>query len=281
MRRAVLPPAALLLLLATGCAALPTRGGEVTRRPTVQALLRASDAPRHLVSGHRGAFFADSPLGGGGTGHAFEAAVRAGADLVEVDVERTADGVPVAEHDAWPRERTWAAWQATGRAPRTLASVLAWADGKVVLLLDAKTDDPEALVRVVREAGALDRVVVLADPEEERLRLRAAAPALALMSRPRDRESALAHARVVDPHLLLIHVDPEWADAEVLAAIHASGRRAFANSWGSRLLGELTGADLTAGTLFDAGIDVVQTNDPAGAARARDARRLTAEGRAR
>lgn len=281
MRLALVPLAAFCVLLTAGCAALPTRGGEVTERTTVHALLLAPDAPRHLVSGHRGAYFADSLLGGGGTRHAFAAAVKAGADLVEVDVERTADGKPVVEHDAWPRDRTWAAWKEDGRELRSLASILAWARGKVVLLLDAKTDDVEALVQVVRDASALDRVVVLADSKEERQRLRAAESTLALMCRPRDREAALAHARLVDPYLVMIHVDAEWADAEVLEAIHASGRRAFANSWRSRLLGELTGGDLTAGALFDAGIDVVQTNDPAGASRARDARRRTAEGRAR
>lgn len=281
MRRRATILLALLLLGLPGCAALPTRSGEVTQRTTVETLLRAPDAPRLLVSGHRGAFFADSPLGGGNSRHAFAAAVRAGADLVELDVERTADGVPVVAHDAWPRERTWAAWQAEGRELRTLASILAWADGKVVLLLDAKTDDPEALVRVVREAGALDRVVVLGDPDEELRRLRAAAPTLALMARPRDPKTARAYAASPDPYLVLIHVDREWADDGVLAAIHAGGRRAFANSWDGGVLGELVGADRSADALFALGIDVVQTNDPAGAARARDARRRIAADRAR
>jgi len=273
MRPAPILVLVVLGLLAPGCAVLPTRRGEVTHRTTVQALLRDPDAPRYLVSGHRGAYFADSILGGGNTRHAFASAVDAGADLVEVDVERTADGVPVVAHDDWPRARTWADWQASDKKLHSLASILAWADGRVVLLLDAKTDDPEALVETVRAAGALDRVVVLADPDTERAKLRAAAPDLALMSRPRSREEALAHARLKDPNVLLVHVDVEWADAEVLAAIHASGRRAFANSWRSGLLGEVTGADLTAKALFGAGIDVVQTNDPAGAARARDAQR--------
>jgi glycerophosphoryl diester phosphodiesterase len=114
-----------------------------------------------LVIGHRGA----EALAPENTWAAFHVACDAGADLLEVDVQLTRDGVAVVYHDftLWPkfRDPRWVrdvGWDelrgldvggwfspafAGERIPR-LDEVLAWAGGRVGLQLDLKHGFQEA-----------------------------------------------------------------------------------------------------------------------------------------
>ena len=101
-----------------------------------------------LVIAHRGAS-RDAP---GNTPGAFEAAIALGADAVELDVRRTADGVLVVHHNASRRGvpvalLTYAALvQRSRHEPPTLDIVLDLCEGRVALDVEIKEPGYEAEV---------------------------------------------------------------------------------------------------------------------------------------
>jgi glycerophosphoryl diester phosphodiesterase len=125
--------------------------------------------PRPLVLGHRGAPY-DAPEN---TLRSFALAVQEGADGVELDVQRAADGVPVVIHDD-TLDRTTAAvgrvadhpWPAlerlTGASLPSLEQAAAWAAGAGAWLnVELKSPRVEAAtLDLLRGAGLLDRVVL-------------------------------------------------------------------------------------------------------------------------
>ena len=138
---------------------------------------------------------------------AFEHAARLGADAFEIDVHLTADGEVLVFHDdetarltgasGTIEERTAAEartldagfaftpdggrtfpWRGRGVSPPPLREVLARFPG-MRMNIEAKNPDPrlaEALVRAVREAGAVDRVCLGSQHDEQGERIRALAP---------------------------------------------------------------------------------------------------------
>jgi len=139
---------------------------------------------------------------------AFELAARLGADAFETDVHLTSDGEVVVFHDDETTRltgvpgtiegRTLAEvraldagaaftlddgrtfpWRGRGVAPPLLRELLARFPA-VRMNVEAKSADPalgEALVRVVRDAGALDRVCLGSQHDDQGERIRALAPA--------------------------------------------------------------------------------------------------------
>lgn len=107
----------------------------------------------------------------------FLSAVAAGADMVELDVRLTRDGVPVVLHDAtlerlWGHDRPVAELTAdevrarTAGGVPTLSEVLAvTAPVRTLIDLPMRAAEPaRAAVAAVREAGAADRVSYCGDP---------------------------------------------------------------------------------------------------------------------
>jgi len=88
-------PAALLLSLTAACGTEGTDGTSPEQSPMV-------DAPDVLIVGHRGAKD-EAPEN---TVPGFEQAVESGVDMVEVDVQLSADGVPFLFHDDTPDRTT-------------------------------------------------------------------------------------------------------------------------------------------------------------------------------
>jgi len=147
--------------------------------------LRKADTGRALVMGHRGA----EALAPENTMAACEAGLKAGADILELDAQLTADGRVVVFHDftlgrktpdpRWVREVTWeeirrldvGSWfdprYADQRAP-LLEEVLAWARRRVPLCIDLKTGFAlnhrleERVVELVERHQMVDQVVVIA-----------------------------------------------------------------------------------------------------------------------
>lgn len=113
---------------------------------------------------------------------AFAAAVRAGADMVELDVRATADGALVLVHDE-TLERLWGVPRRVGAVLRAetrelgipeLAEALAAVDAQV--MLDYEEDIADAAVAAVREADAVDRVVFSGGNYDGHRRIRALEP---------------------------------------------------------------------------------------------------------
>jgi glycerophosphoryl diester phosphodiesterase len=260
-----------LFLLGTGtlgvaAAAAPPAPAAATR---IEVILTGPRARRHLVCGHRG----DFRVREGNSLASFASADRAGLDLIEIDVETTADHIPVVVHDPWPRTQTYEALRRRRRAPLTLARALAWAEpiGRPLLVLDIKSPDLEPIVAVLREGRAAGRVVAFASDEPEYHRLRWLMPELDLMVRAHDEAGARAWAARKDPRIVMIHGDYEWLHGNVCRDLRALGLRTFANSWYLAWHDEELGARDSVGRLFRRGIDVAQTNHPPTAVAARDA----------
>lgn len=127
--------------------------------------------PRPLVLGHRGAS-AEAPEN---TLTAFRLALAQGADGVELDVQRAADGTPVVIHDHTLERTTSGAGRVDARTPAelarldagdgrgvpTLAEAAAWAaESGAWLNVEIKAPGVEAASLAVLEgAGVLERVV--------------------------------------------------------------------------------------------------------------------------
>jgi glycerophosphoryl diester phosphodiesterase len=162
-------------------------------------------------------------------------ALDLGADVVEIDVRLTKDGVPVLLHDAtlkrlWEQERPLLSLSAaevrglTGGGVPTLAEALAATEGSGVMLDLPGTRDVRTarrIVDVVREAGAADRVYYCADATAM-LAVRAADPAAEIALT----RTSLAPARPA----LLAAVRPRWLNyrfslvsRDLAARVHRDG----------------------------------------------------------
>lgn len=101
-------------------------------------------------------------------------AIELGSDAIEIDVQASADGVPVLMHDLTVERTTNGTGavaeltlaqlrelDASGEPPPTLAEVLALTRGRVLLVAEIKQPGVEPLVaEVVRQADALGDVMV-------------------------------------------------------------------------------------------------------------------------
>lgn len=168
-----------LLLLGLLPLVLPSAAHGAT--PSAPELIAA---PRPLVIAHRGW----SGIAPENTLPAFQLALEAEADLVELDYHHSADGVPVVMHDTtlarttdaaarWPggglavaartleemRTLDAGAWRHArfaGTAVPTLAEALALIQPAGMTLIERKAGDAATLARLLREHALVNRVVV-------------------------------------------------------------------------------------------------------------------------
>ncbi|MGW3951980.1 glycerophosphodiester phosphodiesterase [Streptomyces sp. NPDC004752] len=161
-------------------------------------------------------------------------ALRRGADVVEIDVRLTRDGVPVLLHDAtlkrlWEQDRPLGALSAaelrelTAGGVPTLEEALAATDGSRVMVdlpgIERRT--ARRIVEVVHASGARDRVYYCAGAEAM-LAVRAADPAA---------EIALTWTTLAPPRpALLAAVGPRWLNyrfslvsRDLAARVHHGG----------------------------------------------------------
>lgn len=152
--------------------------------PAAPAAPELIDTPRPLVIAHRGW----SGIAPENTLPAFQLALHAAADLVELDYHHSADGVPVVMHDPtlarttdaaarWPGSDlhvaarplaelqaldagTWFHPRFAGTAMPTLAEALAAIQPTGVTLIERKAGDAATLARLLREFDLVNRVVV-------------------------------------------------------------------------------------------------------------------------
>lgn len=239
------------------------------------------------VAGHRGDHysFAGNTLAG------FEQARADGAQIVEMDLRLSADGVPVVHHDAEINAYTFgvsgeiaqlpAAKIRAGRvfglyAVPTFEEVLRWSDGRVVINAEFKTPAViAAAVALVRQHRAYDWVYFQTKSDHARYEAaRRLDPRVALLYKPaNDADLDWAIARH-DPNLVVIELGPAMVRPDVIRRVHAAGKLASENAWPRSRLQELWGQECDA--VFAAGVDIAVTNRPAGGARAAAARNAAA-----
>ncbi len=222
---------------------------------------------------------------------AFEAAVAAGADAVELDVRLTADGVPVILHDLDVSVVT----DGTGHVHRmtlrevkrlrvhgeevpTLAEVLTLLSGRIAVDVEIKNlpgeepfDSPreaiaESVVRTLDETAFSGHVLASSFNWLSIERIRALAPDVDtgfLTIAPIDPLAALVYADAHGHEYVLPHVDALLAAGEAFV-VEAHDRGVRVGTW-------TVDEEERLARLFGWGVDAVASNRPELAVRVRDA----------
>ena len=236
---------------------------------------------RILIVGHRGA----EALAPENTWAAFRAGYRAGADLLELDVQLSRDGEAILYHDftlyprlgdpRWVRDLTWDELRALDvgrrfgppfageRIPR-LADLLDWARDRVALWVDLKhgfvAPDDDRLemtaLDLIERAGMAGQVIISSWDQVALARIHARRPDIPLAVNLRQRvPDPVAAVRATGARWIVVY----WpqVDRPTVAALQAAG---FATCLVNLFTGEYAQAQRL-------GVDAVSATDP-GAARA-------------
>ncbi len=265
----------VLGVFALSCNHQAAQGAEKTATSAAQAKVSQQGV---LIIAHRG----DSKVAPENTLPAFASAVKAGADLVELDYLHSSDGVPVVFHDG-ELDRTTNACQLWGgtKIPLTskpLAELLtldagSWFDAKFagtriptleqaldtiqngsMTLIERKHGDAATGVKLLNDKQLLDQVVVQAFDWNFLKDCHELAPTLVL--------GALGHKEVTTEKLdqiaktgaTVVGWQDQYTSAETIKAIHDRGWKAWV--W-------TVDSPERAVALVQAGIDGIITNRPA------------------
>ncbi|MEX0677070.1 MAG: glycerophosphodiester phosphodiesterase family protein [Pirellulales bacterium] len=231
-----------------------------------------------LVIAHRG----DSNVAPENTLPAFASAVKAGADLVELDYFHSSDGVPVVFHDDCLDRTTNACrlWGGTeiklhtkklaelrrldagrwfdakfaGTPIPTLAESLEVIQAGSMTLIERKDGDPATCVALLKQKKLLDQVVVQAFDWEFLAGCRRLAPELVLGALGGKELTGKRLDEIAKTGATVIGWQDKYVDDAVIAAIHGRGWKAWV--W-------TVDDPHRARQLVQAGIDGIITNSPA------------------
>ncbi len=263
-----------------------SRAGEALPEAARQRIARKSV----LVIAHRG----DSKIAPENTLPAFASAVKAGADLVELDYFHSADGVPVVIHDA-NLDRTTDAIKRMGKskvkvvdtslAELKLLDAGAWFQAKFagtriptlsealdtiqsgsITLIERKGGDPATCVALLNDKNLLDRVVVQAFDWDYLDGCHKLAPSLALAALGEKEVTPEKLDRVAKTGAQVVAWEDKFTTAETISAIHKRGWKAWV--W-------TVDSPERVAALVDAKIDGIITNRPAETRRAVESARRT------
>jgi glycerophosphoryl diester phosphodiesterase len=246
-------------------------------QPADVTAARRVASPRVLIIAHRG----DCKVAPENTLPAFASAVRAGADLVELDYYDSADGIPVVIHDAeldrttdavalWGGSKLkvasknlkdlklldagrWFSAQFAGTRLPTLAEALDTIQPRSMTLVERKGGQPATCVKLLAEKKLLESVVVQSfdwSYLEGCHRLAEKLVLAALGDRPLTTERL---DQIAKTGARIVAWEDKNTDASTIGAIHARGWKAWV--WtvdDPRRIGELVKAK----------IDGIITNQP-------------------
>jgi len=275
----VRPTAAVaLIVLLPGCPCWVGGPDHQADLPRILEAFHDCDSQVVLVAAHRGEHLChpENSL------PAIEAAILLGADVVEVDVRGTRDGVLVLMHDdtvdrttdgsGHVRELSFAQIRQlhlraglgiSDESVPSLREALLLAKGRVMLDLDIKSAAPASLMEVVEETDCLDQVIFFAGNGDLLASIRELDPRAILM--PRAYSSADVDLLIERFHPPIIHVDESFLTPDIASRISADGGRVWINAVGCPdVLGFLGMAEAGYGALLRDGANVLQT-DRAGA----------------
>ncbi len=231
----------------------------------------AAGAPQIAVIAHRGEHRAHPE----NTLPAFQAAIDAGADFIELDVRTTADGRLVLMHDAKAdrttngtgpvREMTFDQVrvldagakfnpQFAGTKVPSLAEALALAHGKIGVYVDSKDISPSDLVAALTNADMLDAAVIYGGSGFLR-KVQAAYPSLKVM--PEAAGAATLEKLIAEMHLHVAAFDASDFKDDAIAVAKQAGVAIYVDRLGP--------ADTTAAwqDAIDRGAGGIQTDRPA------------------
>lgn len=211
-------------------------------------LVQNSAAQKILVAAHRGGHLTvpENSLAG------MDEAIRAGADVVELDVRDTKDGVMVLMHDknldrtttgkGVLADLTYAETQQlylTHQGKPTLYHIptfreaLAYAKGRVMIDIDFKISGMEArrkAYETIEELGMESQVLFFLYDYTEMDSLYKINPRIKMMPRAYNNDQM---RKIIDKDLTdIIHIDPSFENSPLLPEAHRKGIRLWINTLG-------------------------------------------------
>jgi glycerophosphoryl diester phosphodiesterase len=267
-----------LALLLAGLAATPALTQPVCgATPVMDGLQAQLERPRGdlLIAAHRAGHLnaPENALA------AIEEAVVEGADLIEIDIKVSADGVPYLMHDQTVTRTTGGKGDAERltyaqvraltlkggtEPPPTLLEALRRSCGRVLVDLDLKTERVAPIVAVVEGLGMLDQVIFFDGDSNVLRQVRKLAPTARVMPRVAERDALRDKAADLAP-VAIIHGDPDSLVPALQAGIRALPARTWINALGE--VDEAIEADAPdvcarLGALVDLDANVIQTDQP-------------------
>lgn len=265
---------------ATVQAKAPLAASFCGNNPKIKKLIAAIHDPngRILIAAHRGGHLQapENSLA------AVDEAVAAGADIIELDVKVSADGVPFIMHDQSVDRTTnghgnseaftyaeirQLRLKGSNAPPPTLLEMLQATCGRILVDLDMKTSKVGPVVAVIQGLKMLDQVMLFDSDDAILRQAQAMAPNLQIMPRLTTQKPIESlHAGL--QNITVVHGDPLSLTPSNSAAIRAVPARIWANSLGQ--MDELIYPDeaFHAGCtalkdLRAAGVNIIQTDIPA------------------
>ncbi|MGZ3797151.1 MAG: glycerophosphodiester phosphodiesterase [Pseudobdellovibrionaceae bacterium] len=238
---------------------------------------------KKLVAAHEGGVFDGMP----NTLPLFEHARRNGADIVEMDLHLTKDGIPVVFHDdtldslsnceGKISDFTVAELKnckvrfalSSGHIP-TFEEVLLWNNGRIILNAEFKVPEVVApAIRLVEKYNAYSSVYFQTKGEKDLYTsARAESPKVALLFAPSTEEALNWALSLQDDNLVVIELHEKLRTKEIIDAIHRAHKWASEDSWHWRFDQEFFGVSCYKG-FYEIGLDILVSNRPKQCARER------------
>ncbi len=241
----------------------------------IAALKSVWGAPggRIMIAAHRGGHLSapENSLA------AIDEAVTEGADIIELDVKVSSDGVPYLMHDQTVNRTTDGEGDAEALTyaevrrltlrggttpPPTLIEALRATCGRLLVDLDLKTDRIAPVVAAIQGLGMTDQVFLFDGDSDVLRRGQALAPGVGVMPRVLDPDGLSAATASLD-RIAVVHGDPESLTPGLRDAIRALPARIWINSLGD--VDEVLDTDRACSALTELlghGANVIQTDRP-------------------
>jgi len=182
---------------------------------------------------------------------AIQDAIDLGVDIVELDIRVTADGIPVILHDQTV-DRTSTGQgdieqlgfsdvqgfylldegEVTDLKIPTLKEALVVCKGKIMVDMDMKTGQIEAVLAVVKSVGVSDQLIFFDSDWEVLKEIKSQLPNAFLMPRTHKTKDIKKAVRQLDPEA--VHIDPSFYTAKTVKRAEKYGLRVWINSLGDR-----------------------------------------------
>lgn len=234
-----------LSLLLAGLATTPTLAQPACgATPAMERLQAQLNRPRGdlLIAAHRAGHLhaPENSLA------AIDEAVIEGADLIEIDIKVSADGVPYLMHDQTVTRTTGAKGDAErltyaqvralplkggAEPPPTLLEALRRSCGRVLVDLDLKTERVAPIVAIVEGLGMLDQVIFFDGDSRVLRQVRKLAPRARVMPRVAEDDTLKDKAAGLGP-IAIIHGDPDSLVPALQTGIRALPARTWINALG-------------------------------------------------
>jgi glycerophosphoryl diester phosphodiesterase len=204
----------------------------------------------------------------------FEEAYQYGADIVEMDLQITKDGVVIVYHDYYLErftnctglvaDKTWAEIQKCDKLYfykiNSLEEVLKWSNGKIIINAEFKfVSSVVPAIKLVQKYNAYNWVYFQAKSDPVIYQTaRDFDPEISLLFAPNNMEQLNWALDLGDENLVVIELNEGFRSTEIIDTIHDAGKLVSENAWHFSSIHEAFGAACE--PLFEMNIDIAITD---------------------